>query len=71
MLIKDVNTFNDRLVNVSDHHHADLFLGIEQIEDPDIPLRDASLSHLTFPRAAFRMFHFQRSQGTISVVFSL
>lgn len=55
--------------NIIDYHQTDLFVRTEQVSDPYIPLRDASLSHMNSLRASFRMYDFDYSRDTLSVTF--
>lgn len=47
-----------RDVYVSDYHKRDLFVIIEQIENPEILLRDVSFSYVTSLCVSFHMFGF-------------
>lgn len=65
---------NDTEVNVhcfklSKYQQADLFVRVEQIEDPDIPLRDVNLLHVTSLHTSFHMYSFDYSRGAPSVTF--
>lgn len=53
MFVENGTAVNDRVFNIADYHQTSLFLRIEQIEDPSIPLRDVSLSHVTAQHASF------------------
>lgn len=58
-----------RVFNMSDYHQKDLFVRVEQTENPDIPLRDVKLSHVPLLCASFRMYLFYYSRETLSVTF--
>lgn len=60
---------NVYVCNVSAYPQADSFVRIDQIEDQDIPLHDASLSHVISLRASFRMYGCDYSRGTLFVTF--
>lgn len=53
----------------NDYHHADSFVEIWQIEDPEILLRNVSLSYVTSLYAAFHIYGFEYFHGTLSVTF--
>lgn len=59
--IKNGTAVNIRVFNINDCHHMDLFVRIKQIEDPDVPLRDVSLSHMTSMRALLCIYSFDYS----------
>lgn len=60
-------TVNAWVLTAEGYHRAHLSVKLESSEDPDIPLRDASLSHVTFFCALFRRYGFDFSWGTLSV----
>lgn len=62
-------TVTDRGFNFSDHLQKDLFVRIEQIEDPYTPLSKARLSYVTSLCGLFRTFDFNHCQGTLSAIF--
>lgn len=47
MSIVNGTAFNVCLLKISDYHQTDSLVRTVQIEDPYIPLRNASLSHVT------------------------
>lgn len=47
------------IFNVNDYHQAELFARIDHIDDPDIPLRDASLSPVPSLRDSFGIYGFE------------
>lgn len=69
MSVDNRTTVNARIFNINYYHQADSFLYIEKSEDPDIPLRDASLLHRTAPCASSPMYGFLFSRGELSVTF--
>lgn len=58
-----------RALDVSEEHQTDVFVIVEKIENPDIPLRDVRSSHVTSLRDSFCMYDFGYSRGTLSVNF--
>lgn len=57
------------VLNVSEYHQTNLFVRIEQMEDPDIPLREDRLSHVTSLRPSFGMYGFDYFRGILLVTF--
>lgn len=55
MLVGNDTAVNVKVSNVGDYRDAAFFVRTHQIEDPETPLRDASLTHLLFLPALFRM----------------
>lgn len=53
--------------NSSEGNKADLFVGIQQIEDPDVVLRDVSSSHVTVLCASLLIFGFNCAHYKLSV----
>lgn len=45
-------------LNKSDYLQTDFFVKVEQMDDPDVPLRNDSSSHVTSLRASFYMYGF-------------
>lgn len=64
-------TFKACIFNVDDCPQTDLFVRIKKIEKPNIPLRHASLSQVTFLHSSIRMYGFDYSRGVLSVTCSL
>lgn len=56
MSVENGTAISIRVFNTTEYRQSDLFVRIEQIEDSDSPLRDASSSHVTLPRASFRIY---------------
>lgn len=54
---------------MADHHRADLIVILEPCDDPDIRLRDDSLSDMTALRAFSRIYGFHYSHRRLSVNF--
>lgn len=66
---ENVNAGSARVFNVNDYHQIDIFLGIEQIEDPNSLLHDVSLSHVASLRASVHVHGFSYPHCTWSVIF--
>lgn len=58
---------NARVLDVSDYDRAEFFVIFENNEDLNVPLRTASLLHVTSLRASFRMYDLDHSGGTLPV----
>lgn len=53
--------------NISYYHQTDSFARIEQIENPNTPLYDVSLSNVTLLLTSFRVYGFHNSCRTQTV----
>lgn len=69
MSVENANAVNVRVQNISDYQQMDVFVRIVQIENPDFPLCNVCLSHVVTRRTYFRMYDFDLSCGTRSVIF--
>lgn len=69
MSVENSTTVNVRVFIINDYHRAVLFVRIEQVDDLEIPLRDASLSQGISPRDSFRVYCLDYSHGKLSVTF--
>lgn len=70
MSIENGTTVNVRFFNLSEYHRMDLFVRIQQTEDPNTQLRDASFSHVTSLLVSFHLYGFNNSHGILSVTFT-
>lgn len=57
------------VTNITDYHETDLFVSIEQIEDPITPLRAGCLSHVTALWASISRYGFHYTSSILSVTF--
>lgn len=67
MYVEKGLSFNVLVFNESDYYQANLFLKLYYKEDPDIPLRDVSLSHVTSLLALFCMYGLDYSRPSVPV----
>lgn len=69
--VENGTTFNVCNFNVNDYRQKYFFVKIEQIEDPNVMLRDGCLHHVTSLSASLPMYGFDHSRGTLYVTFQL
>lgn len=53
------------LLNINEYHRVGLFVKFDQIKNPEIPLRNVSLSHVATLHGLLRMYAFDYTRGAL------